>query len=136
MLKARKMSFVFELFATFLFTILFVTCNARADDFQVPQQGPLLLGLWVITIFSFKVSGSHLNPAITLAYIFRRDRMSFPRTLGICYIVAQIIGAMLGALLMDYIEYPLYELRFDHSWVQCLLAEIIGTFLLTFFYLT
>jgi glycerol uptake facilitator-like aquaporin len=46
-----------------------------------------LLGLWILTIFGFRISGSHYNPAITLAFMFRRDVGKFPRALGLAYIL-------------------------------------------------
>ena len=47
------------------------------------------------------VSGAHINPAVTLAFAARRD---FPWRKVPSYIVAQLIGAFLGALLV-YIVY-------------------------------
>ena len=59
----------------------------------------ILAGLWILIVFGWKISGSHYNPAITFAYMFRRDN-AFPRPLGIAYIVAQIIGGFLASLLL------------------------------------
>jgi glycerol uptake facilitator protein len=47
------------------------------------------------------VSGAHINPAVTLAFAVRRD---FPWRKVPGYIVAQVVGAFLGALLV-YIVY-------------------------------
>jgi glycerol uptake facilitator-like aquaporin len=52
-----------------------------------------------LIIFAAKVSGSHYNPAITLAFIFRKDTGRFSRPLGIAYIVFQIIGGFLASLM-------------------------------------
>jgi glycerol uptake facilitator-like aquaporin len=48
----------------------------------------LLLGIFVLLIFSAKVSGAHFNPAITLAFMLRRDTGKFSRYLGIAYFIA------------------------------------------------
>jgi glycerol uptake facilitator-like aquaporin len=50
-------------------------------------------------IFGAKVSGSHYNPAITVAFMFRKDTGRFSRPLGIAYIIFQFAGAFLGGLL-------------------------------------
>jgi glycerol uptake facilitator protein len=47
------------------------------------------------------ISGAHINPAVTLAFAARRD---FPWRKVPSYIVAQLVGAFLGALLV-YIVY-------------------------------
>jgi glycerol uptake facilitator-like aquaporin len=60
----------------------------------------ILSGLWILIVFGWKISGSHYNPAITLAYMFRRDGKAFPRPLGVAYIVAQILGGFAAALLL------------------------------------
>ena len=59
----------------------------------------MLLGFFVLLIFGAKVSGSHYNPAVTLAFMFRRDTGKFSRMLGIAYILFQFIGAFFGGLL-------------------------------------
>lgn len=55
-------------------------------------------------VFAWKISGSHFNPAITLAFMFRKDQKKFPIALGVAYICAQIIGAILAALLLVFFE--------------------------------
>jgi len=57
-----------------------------------------------LIVFAWKISGSHFNPAITLAFMFRKDQKKFPIALGVAYICAQIIGAILAALLLVFFE--------------------------------
>ena len=61
----------------------------------------LLLGIFVIIIMSFKISGSHYNPCITLAYMLGNvnDGKKFNRLVGLLYIAAQFGAACGGALL-------------------------------------
>lgn len=61
----------------------------------------LLLGIFVIMIMSFKISGSHYNPCITLAYMLGNvsDGKKFNRLVGFLYIGAQFGAACGGALL-------------------------------------
>ena len=59
----------------------------------------MLLGIFVLLIFGAKVSGSHFNPAITLAFMFRRDIGKFSRPLGFAYIAFQTAGGFLGGLI-------------------------------------
>jgi glycerol uptake facilitator-like aquaporin len=58
-----------------------------------------LLGLWVLIIFGFKISGSHYNPAISFAFMLRKNIGNYPRVLALAYIIFQAIGGFLGALL-------------------------------------
>ena len=38
-------------------------------------------------IMGSKISGSHYNPAVTFAFMFRKDVGRFSRVLGIAYII-------------------------------------------------
>jgi aquaporin Z len=60
----------------------------------VVAPGLMVLG---IILFMGKVSGAHLNPAVSIAFALRRD-FQWPRVPG--YIVAQLIGATVGALVL------------------------------------
>jgi len=62
-------------------------------------QMNFFLGVWVLILFSWKISGAHFNPAISLAFMFRKDVGKFPRPLGLAYIVFQFLGGLAGALL-------------------------------------
>ena len=48
----------------------------------------LLLGLWILNIFFWKISGSHFNPAVTFAFMFRKDERKMHWKIAIAYIVA------------------------------------------------
>jgi aquaporin Z len=56
-------------------------------------------GLMVMAIIMFmgKVSGAHLNPAVSIAFALRRD---FPWRRVPGYIVVQLVGATLAALFL------------------------------------
>ena len=47
---------------------------------------------WFIVAICHNISGSHFNPAVTLAFIFRADTGKFNRWLGIAYIIVQFVG--------------------------------------------
>jgi glycerol uptake facilitator-like aquaporin len=47
-----------------------------------------LMGVYVILILGSKISGSHYNPAVTVAFMMRKDVGRFSRVLGIAYIIA------------------------------------------------
>src|ERR1700747_1878604 len=46
----------------------------------------------LITIFG-PISGAHFNPAVTLAFVLRRE---LAVRIGLAYIGAQVVGALLG----------------------------------------
>jgi len=70
---------IIELIGTLFLTLLMNAANNESAGFVV--------GLWVIIIFGRKLSGSHYNPAISLAFMIRKDAGKFPRFLGIAYII-------------------------------------------------
>lgn len=60
----------------------------------------------LITILG-PISGAHFNPAVTVAFLIRRE---ISLRLSLAYITVQIIGAVCGALLAHFMfELPLYQ---------------------------
>ena len=78
MLKLSLSKLVMEAVGTLLLTMFFTS----------GASGTLLLGLWITNIFMWKISGSHFNPAVTFAYLFRRDESKMHYKIVLAYIVA------------------------------------------------
>jgi glycerol uptake facilitator-like aquaporin len=93
MMKFSLSKLIVELFGTFMLTLFF----------YAEVQTILLFGLWILIIFGWRISGSHYNPAITFAYMFRKDNKKFPKSLGLAYIGMQVLGAYLGCLLLLFL---------------------------------
>lgn len=68
--------------------------NTIGRSAAVVAPGLMVLG---IILFMGKVSGAHLNPAVSIAFALRRD-FQWRRVPG--YIVVQLIGATLAALVL------------------------------------
>src|ERR1022692_4985282 len=88
-----------ELFGTFLLVLVAVggpMVNARFGGHSISSSALVVApGLMVLAIILFMgaVSGAHLNPAVTLAFMLRTD---FPLRRVPMYIVAQLAGAVLA----------------------------------------
>jgi glycerol uptake facilitator protein len=103
------------------------------------------LGVFMGICVAGRVSGAHLNPAVTLSLAVFRD---FPRSRVIPYVLAQVAGAFAGAALV-YLNYlPAFH-KFDpdlskldsaivfttfpafpERWPYSLLDQVVGTALL------
>ena len=92
-LKESSLILIFEFLGTLLLTSLYNSC------FQAGDGTGLFVGFFILLIFSARISGSHFNPAVTLAFMLRKDTGRFSRKLGICYIIFQYGGALLGAMI-------------------------------------
>ena len=100
--------------------------------------GAFMLGFWVLIIFGAKISGSQYNPAVTLAFMFRKDTGRFSRPLGLAYIVFQLSGAFLGCLISYLLTQDAGDLtvRDPKYIVQTIIADLFGSFFLVFIYLS
>ncbi len=77
--KSSILFLLFELIGTMLMTLLQTTVYGTSINY--------VLGVWVLILFSWKISGAHFNPAISLAFMLRKDVGKFPRPLGLAYIL-------------------------------------------------
>ena len=83
--------------------------NKQPDNMMITTGWGLAVALAVYV--SGRLSGGHINPAVTLALASRGD---FPRSRVFPYWGAQLAGAFVGALLVyaDYAEaFPAFETR-------------------------
>jgi len=80
-------------------------------------------------VFAFhRLSGGHLNPTITWGAIITR-RIGFMK--GIAYILAQVIGAILGALLITGATPDRYHGRLGSAFWDASLSNFSGFLLIT-----
>ncbi|GAA4430588.1 MIP/aquaporin family protein [Pontibacter saemangeumensis] len=150
-------AFAAELIGT-MFLILLgngVVANVVLKDTKGNSSGWMVISTgWALSVFAGVViaapySGAHLNPAVTLGLAFV-GKFAWDQV-GL-YIVAQLLGAMLGALLVwlvykphfDSTENPLSQLAVFSTGpairkpMSNLFSEAVGTFVLIFvvFYFT
>lgn len=127
----------------FLFTVLTTVVNYSPNTVDGSAVAPIgvatVFGTTIGSlIFTFgNVCGAHLNPAVTIAFVVQR---SVNLATGAVYIVLQVAGATVGALLARAVSNPTLYARIQavnfvqpgfHVW-QAFLAEIIATgFLVT-----
>lgn len=75
------------------------------------MAGPsFILGftLWVLGLIGERISGAHINPAITLVYALRRENRLENVGMVILYIVVQFIGG-LGAGFLGWWINPIFD---------------------------
>lgn len=94
-----------ELFGTFLLVLVAAGGGMMSQAFPntISRQAAVVApGLMVMAIILFmgKVSGAHLNPAVSLAFAARGD---FPWWRVPGYVVVQLAGATLAALFLQHV---------------------------------
>ncbi len=80
-----------EIIGTLLLTVIFIAMLGLNEPLW------MLFSILAVILAVYRLSGSNLNPAITIGMMVTR-RMSVIR--GVLYIVAQVLGAWLGMLIM------------------------------------
>jgi glycerol uptake facilitator protein len=124
-----------------------VVCNVLLTKTKGHGAGWIVITAgWAVAVFSGAccanaASGAHLNPALTIALILQKDTSL---SMGLGYIVAQMAGAIVGAILV----YVFYRLHFAETSsaddklgcfcnapnlpgkLQALYCEAVGTFVL------
>lgn len=94
-----------ELYGTFLLVLVAAGGGMMGKAFPgtisrtAAVVAPALMVMGVI-LFMGKVSGAHLNPAVSIAFALRRD---FPWRRVPGYIVAQLAGATIAALFLQWV---------------------------------
>jgi glycerol uptake facilitator-like aquaporin len=107
------MILVFEFLGTLLLTCLYMSTASWPGcpgDYNTDSVGDFdggyvgfFIGFFILLVFSARISGSHYNPGVTLAFMFRKDTGRFSRWLGLAYILAQIAGAFCGGFLAYFV---------------------------------
>jgi aquaporin Z len=120
--------YITELIGTF-FLVLTIGCTAVIGSSGVIP--PLAIGaaLMVMIFAGGHTSGAHYNPAVTLG-VWVRGRCDTKDVAP--YMVAQVIGAVLAALVVSYFKGPAAVTAMNISLGPALLAEFLFTFALVF----
>ena len=87
--------------------------------------------LWVLVATLGPVSGAHFNPAVTLAFLVRREISPVEAAV---YVVVQVAGCVMGAVIAHAMfELPLIQIAAtDRSGVAKMFSEGVATFALVF----
>lgn len=139
------MNFIGELLGTFILVLLgdgvVSACILNKTKAQNSGWIAIVLGWGIavtVAVYISFMSGAHLNPAVTLAMAAIG---SLPWSQVVTYLVAQFLGAMLGALVLYLHYYPHWKETKDagtilacfstgpairHTWSN-LLGEALGT---------
>ncbi len=121
-----------EIIGVMLLTLVFLTLGLYQPLF-------IMFVILVVTIAVYGISGANLNPLVTVGMMATR-RMSVIR--GVVYIVAQVVGAWLGLLVINAFrlgsgtaaELPAMAALTEKTFWAVAFVELIGAVLIGFFY--
>lgn len=133
MITKNLQALIAELFGTLLLALIVVGSGLQGPALGAdPALGLVInilatsVGLWVLITLFGPISGAHFNPVVTLLMLWRRS-ISAPK--AIWYLVAQLLGALIGVGLAN-----LMYLESAFSWSDKLranpgtaLAELVAT---------
>lgn len=135
---------VAEVIGTFI--LVFIGCGSIVCDTVTAIDGiPGRVGLvgiaiafgLVVTAMIYAigdVSGAHINPAVTVALLARKK---FPLADAVCYIAAQMVGAIAAAMALRLLHPAVADLGVTNPmqpelWGQSIAMEVILTFILVY----
>ena len=119
--------YLVEFIGTF-FLVLAVGMNVVEPGSALP---PLAIGLtlMIMVYAGGHVSGGHYNPAVTLA-VWLRGRCAQADVLP--YMASQVVGSVIASLIVLYVKGDPSVPTQDVELVPALIAELVGTFALTY----
>ncbi|PYU26283.1 MAG: porin [Acidobacteria bacterium] len=120
--------YITELLGTF-FLVFTIGCTVVGNG--AGALAPLAIGsaLMVMVFAGGHISGAHYNPAVTLG-VWMRGRCETKDVAG--YMVSQIAGAVLAALVVKYLKAGAAVVPIALATAPALLAEFLFTFALVF----
>jgi len=133
-LMTRSSILAGELLGTLFLTLAVVGSGIMAQLLTTDVALQLLINalatiamLYLLINLIAPISGAHFNPAVTLVALLRK-KLSL--TLALTYLVAQVTGAISGALIAHLLfDRPVFEVsNFQRSGSHLLFAEVIATF--------
>jgi len=78
---------MFEFVGTFFMTAIFIEGSL----------GAMFFGYFVALLMAANISGAHFNPAVTLAFMIRKEN-KLPKGIAFLYMLFQFMGATCGSL--------------------------------------
>lgn len=128
--RVRVAPLLAELLGTGLWVMVaLVMSETTAVSYFIATSVALALAVAYMTFYA--VSGSHFNPAITFG-MWTARRMTTLR--AVCYIIAQLIGAVVALWLYQYLAGHHLTNKTTHYTGQILVAEAVGTMILAWGY--
>lgn len=118
--------YIAEALGTFALSLVVALSIVGMFPLSTPVLAAITLGLFVYSIGH--LSGSHINPAVTLG-AWSIGKIKTKEALA--YIVSQFVGAFATLLVLSWIGVSSINLDIDNS-ALVLFAELIGTFFFTF----
>ncbi len=121
---------LFEMFATLILTF---TWLATFTPLVGPNPLAMALAMWFCGLMGGRVSGSHLNPAVTLAFMFRPSPYKLNFCLGLFFWLFQLVGSICAGILW-WLSTSIDNFGATMNtnfWFGTIFLEIMGTFSIT-----
>ncbi len=115
---------VAEFLGTFVLTLLVLLSITTPVGVGTPVLAALIVGTFVYTVGH--ISGTHLNPAVTIA-LSSLGVLNFQK--AVSYILAQLLGAIAAMQFGLWFKGPGADIVVENTWM-IVLAEALGAFLL------
>jgi len=121
--SANLFAIILEMVCTFLLTFTHISTAA--------SPVAMAMCMWFCGLIAGRISGAHVNPAITLAFMLRPKERRLNFCTGLFFILFQVAGSFIAGLMFkwSYDVVPKYDFKnTGNHWFGSIFLEVAGPF--------